>query len=154
MPLPIVNSSTRNIKIPKNAVNIEPKYDASLVFTADYYNPVKYKKLGLVTGSATQGISISKTFFSGLKAIIGSRVTSVEESFIKVLGFAIEHMVSNANSLFPNWKKIVGLNVSMTSLNPESISIVTTGTAIGLKERKGGKSRGKSRRKFNKTRKM
>jgi len=140
------NKPNPKIKIPTKSINIDPKYDASLISTSDSFDSKKYKKLGLVTGSATQGISISKTFFSGLKAIIGSRVTSVEESFIKVLNFAIDHMIENSNSIFPDWKKIVGLNVSMTSLNPESISIIVTGTAIGLKTKSGGKSRRKSRK--------
>jgi uncharacterized protein YbjQ (UPF0145 family) len=141
------------IKIPMKSINTEPKYDASLISTSDSFDSKKYKKLGLVIGSATQGISLSKTFFSGLKAIIGSRVTLVEESFVKVLNFAIEHMIENSNTAFPEWKKIIGMNFSMSSLNPESVSIIVTGTAIGLKAKSGGKSKRKNK-KNRKTRKF
>jgi len=141
------------IKIPMKSINADPIYDASLISTSDLFDYNKYKKLGLVIGSATQGISLGRTFFSGLKAIIGSRVTLVEESFTRVLNFAIEHMIENTNATFPEWKRIIALNISMTSLNPESVSIIVTGTAIGLKDRSGGRSKNKNK-KCRKTRRM
>jgi len=121
--------------------NITPTYDAKLVSTTAVYDKTKYEELGLVSGSATQGISLTKTFFSGLRSMIGSRVTNVEDLFTMGFNFAIEHMFKNASVTYPNWKKIVGLWFSMTALNPESISILVTGTAIGEIKKRGGKKR-------------
>jgi uncharacterized protein YbjQ (UPF0145 family) len=84
---------------------------------------------------------LTKTFFSGIRAMIGSRVTNIEDSFTRGFGFAIQHMLKNAYKDFPNFKKIIGLFWSMSALNPESISIMVTGTAIGLKSSKRGGSR-------------
>jgi uncharacterized protein YbjQ (UPF0145 family) len=115
----------------------EPKYDPSLVSTTPDFDENKYVQLGVVVGSATQGISITRTFFSGLRAMAGSRVTNVEELFTRGFGFAVQHMIKNAYVQYPKFAKIVGLFWSMTALNPESISIMVTGTAIGHNSRGG-----------------
>lgn len=114
----------------------DPTYDAKLISTSGYYDTTKYEELGIVVGSATQGISLTKTFFSGIRAMIGSRVTNIEDSFTRGFGFAVQHMIQNASSDFPRFKKIIGMFWSMSALNPESISILVTGTAIGLKSNK------------------
>lgn len=83
----------------------EPQYDPRLISTSNSYNTSKYVELGIVVGSATQGISLTKTFFSGLRAMVGSRVTNIEDSFTRGFGFAVQHMLKNAKSQFPNFKK-------------------------------------------------
>jgi|LauGreSuBDMM15SN_2_FD.fasta_scaffold09038_3 uncharacterized protein YbjQ (UPF0145 family) len=131
---------------PKTISNDEPNYDARLVSTTTVYDKTKYEELGLVSGSATQGISLTKTFFSGLRSLVGSRVTNVENLFTRGFDFAIEHMFKNASIAHPNWKKIVGLWFSMTALNPEAISVIVTGTAIGLKQRGGVRKKGHTKK--------
>jgi uncharacterized protein YbjQ (UPF0145 family) len=131
----------------------EPEYDPKLISTSTSYDTTKFKQLGVVVGSATQGISLSKTFFSGLRAMVGSRVTNIEDSFTRGFGFAIQHMLKNAQSQFPNFKKIIGLFWTMTALNPEAISIMVTGTAIGDRKQGGRSKTNKKRRVFKKSRK-
>ena len=46
-------------------------------------------------------------------------------------------MIKNAYAQYPKFAKIIGLFWSMTALNPESISIMVTGTALGHKSRGG-----------------
>ena len=138
-------------KITPKTIPIDgPSYDARLVSTATVYDKKKYEELGLVSGSATQGISLTKTFFSGLRALVGSRVTNVEDLFTRGFDFAIEHMFRNASIAHPNWKKIMGLCFSMTALNPESISVMVNGTAIGLKQRGGVRKKGQTKKRGKK----
>lgn len=131
----------------------EPQYDPRLISTSNSYNTSKYVELGIVVGSATQGISLTKTFFSGLRAMVGSRVTNIEDSFTRGFGFAVQHMLKNAKSQFPNFKKIIGLFWSMTALNPEAVSIMVTGTAIGDQKHGGRSKTNKKKNGFKKSRK-
>jgi uncharacterized protein YbjQ (UPF0145 family) len=142
--MPQLNKTENNKINKKNPDDQEPKYDPSLISTSGNYDTSRFVELGVVVGSATQGISITKTFFSGLRAMAGSRVTNVEELFTRGFGFAVQHMIKNTYAQYPKFAKIVGLFWSMTALNPESISIMVTGTALGHKS-KGGISKTKRR---------
>ena len=83
MPPPPINKNENNKGNKKNTDDQEPKYDPGLISTSGNYDTSRFVELGVVVGSATQGISITKTFFSGLRAMAGSRVTNVEELFTR-----------------------------------------------------------------------
>ncbi len=114
-------------------VTSSPSYDKSIISTVADYDKNIYKQIGVVSGIAVHGVSLTKSLFSSVRAAFGQRETNVEHVYTDAFDNAVIHMLQNAKVLYPNYKRVVGVMTTLNSPNPETVSCLVYGTVLALR---------------------